>query len=85
MAYKCVNNVASTYLCDKFRKRSTIHNLATRKRDTLEIPLFKTATGQRTLIYRAVNIWNNSDDNLKACSSLRLFKNLMEDHIFSEL
>ena len=74
MAYYCVNNLASTCLWDKFRKRSTIHNLATRTRDTLEIAVFKTATGQRTLIYRAVNTWNNSDDNLKACSSLRLFK-----------
>ena len=26
MAYKCVKNLASTYLCNKFRKRSPVHN-----------------------------------------------------------
>ena len=49
MAYKCVNNLAPAYLCHKFHKRSTIHSLATRKRDTLEIPLLKTATGQQAI------------------------------------
>lgn len=37
MAWRCLNNLASTYLCDKFRKRSTIYSLATRKRDNHEI------------------------------------------------
>jgi len=37
MAYKFVNNLAPTYFCDKFRKRSTIHGLATRTPYTLEI------------------------------------------------
>ena len=85
MAYKCVNNLASAYFCDKkFRKRSTVHGLDTRKRYTREIPLFKTATGQRTFIYRAVNTWNNLDDNLKACSSLKRFRNLIKSHLISK-
>ena len=49
MAYKCVNNLAPAYLCHKFYKQSSIHSLATRKRDTLEIPPLKTATGQWTI------------------------------------
>ena len=49
MAYKCVNNLVPAYLCHKFHKRSTIHSLATRKRDTLEIPLLKIATGQQAI------------------------------------
>ena len=35
--YKCVNNLTSTYLCGKCLKRSTIHSLVTRRRDSLEI------------------------------------------------
>ena len=85
MAYtECVNNLAPAYFCDKFRKRSTIHGLVMRMRYTLEIPLLKTATGQRTFICRAVNTWNNLDDNLKACSSLKRFRNLIKSHLISK-
>ena len=49
MAYKCVNNLAPAHLFHKFCKQSSVHSLATRKRDTLEIPLLKTATGQWTI------------------------------------
>ena len=33
MTWRCLNNLASTYLCDKFRKRSTIYSLASCRRD----------------------------------------------------
>lgn len=33
-AWRCLNNLTSTCLCDKFRKRSTFYSLATRKRDS---------------------------------------------------
>ena len=49
MAYKCVKNLAPAYSCHIFRKRSTIHSLATRKHDNLEIPLLKTATGPQAI------------------------------------
>ncbi len=48
MAYKCVNGMAPSYLCRMFQTRSQLHNLNTRSSELLEIPLYRTATGQRS-------------------------------------
>ena len=55
MVYKCFNNLAPTYHTNEFFKRSNIHNRSTRNCDNLDIPAFKTSSGQRTFWYRAVN------------------------------
>ncbi len=70
MAYKCLNNLAPSYLANKFTKRSDIHNCQTRNNYCLNIPRFKTAAGQRTFHYRAVKIWNDIDDELKKIPEL---------------
>ena len=54
MAYKCANNLAPDYLCIKFKKRSSVHDCATRNNNKLQIPLYKTFSCQRTFAYRAV-------------------------------
>ena len=59
MAYKCANNLAPDYLCIKFNKRSPVHDPATRNNNKLQIPLYKTFSGQRTFAYRAVSLWNS--------------------------
>ena len=38
MAYKCVNNLAPNYLCDKFRKQSELHDHPMRYQDLLNTP-----------------------------------------------
>ncbi len=53
MAYKCVNGMAPSYLSRMFQTRSQLHNLNTRSSELLEIPLYRTATGQRSFRYRA--------------------------------
>ena len=45
MMYKCINNLAPSYLCDKFRKRSDIHKSHTRNHDLLQNSLYKTTRG----------------------------------------
>ena len=74
MTYKCMNNLAPTYLSDRFVKRSELHNRSTRNSGLLQIPLFRTATGQRSFLYRGVKIWNNLDNKLKQLPSLHIFK-----------
>ena len=61
---KCFNGLVSKYLVDKFTKRSSIHARHTRKRDLLYLPLYRTATGQRTFTYRGTSIWKNFDDDI---------------------
>ena len=43
MVYKCANNLAPVYLCNKLQKRTTIHDRATRHRNKLQIPFFRSA------------------------------------------
>ena len=50
-AYKCINGLAPSYLLNKIARRTQIHN-----RHSLQISLFKTATGQRTFTYRIASI-----------------------------
>ena len=58
MAFKCIKSLAPPYLCNKFRKRSDVHSLATRNSDLLNIPSFKSVSGQRSFHYRATTMWN---------------------------
>ena len=84
MTYKCVNGLAPLYLSVKLTKRSNIHSRNTRKRDSLNTPLFRTTAGQRTFQYRAANIWNNLDSQMKNYS-LKKFKVEMKDKLLSSL
>lgn len=84
MTYKCVNGLAPLYLSVKLTKRSNIHSRNTRKRDSLNTPLFRTTAGQRTFQYRAASIWNNLDSQMKNYS-LKKFKVEMKDKLLSSL
>ena len=84
MTYKCVYGLAPLYLSVKLTKRSNIHSRNTRKRDSLNIPLFRTTAGQRTFQYRAASIWNNLDSQMKNYS-LKKFKVEMKDKLLSSV
>ena len=83
MAYKCINGLAPSYLLNKIDRRTQIHNRHTRNRNSLQIPLFKTATGQRTFTYRIASIWNNLSENLKQSTSLNIFKQRLREHLLT--
>ena len=61
-------------LVGKLTKRSSIHARNTRKRYLLHLPLYRTASGQRTFAYRGTgtSIWNNLDT--KAMRFLAVFQ-----------
>ena len=48
MAFKCMTGRVPTYISSQFIKRQDVSNRNTRNSQQLNIPLFKTATGQRT-------------------------------------
>ena len=61
LTYKCFSGLAPKYLVDKFTKRSNIHACHTRQQTYYIYQwLYKTATGQRTFVYRGASIWNNT-------------------------
>ena len=78
MAYKCASNLAPEYLCAKFKKRSSVHNRTTRNNEKFEIPLFRSATGQRTFAYRAVSLWNTLDEDLRNATTVKAFKKALK-------
>ena len=65
MPFKCCYNLAPGYLCSSLLQRANIHDRLTRNCSSPEIPLFKTASGQRSFAYRAVKIWIDLDDSFK--------------------
>ena len=81
LTYKCFNGLAPKYLVDKFSKRSCIHTRHTRNRDLFHIPVYRTATGQRTFAFRGTSIWNNLDNDIKQCVSLQSFKQAIKGQL----
>ena len=52
LAYKCMNGHAPSYLSSQFIKRCDVSKRPTRSSQLLNIPQFKTASGQRSFYYR---------------------------------
>ena len=81
LTFKCMNGMAPTNLCSRFIKRGTISGRSTRNANILDIPRYKTATGQRSFLYRAVTIWNNLPSDIKLSSTMNIFKRKLINHL----
>ena len=80
LAFKCMSELAPAYLSDKLTRRSTVSSRKTRNSQMLNIPSFRSATGQKTFHYRAVNIWNNLNNNFKLCIDVNSLGISLEGH-----
>ena len=56
LTFKCMNDKAPRYLCDKFEQRNRVHNRHTNKNGDLDIPKFRTWVGQTSFKYRGTKI-----------------------------
>ena len=74
MVLKCLTSHVPGDLSSQFIKQEEISRRATRSSQMLNIPLFKTVSGQRTFYYRIVSIWNSVDSYLKTLESVSAFK-----------
>ena len=61
-----------------------LHEHPMRDQELLNIPPFRTATGQRTFHYRAVKIWNELEDELKHIPTLGNFKRKLKSHLLDK-
>ena len=84
LTYKCFKDLAPKHLVDELTKRFSIHARHTRKLDLLHIPLYRTASGQRTFTYRGTSIWNNLDHDIKQCVSLQSFKQAIKGQLLED-
>ena len=55
-----------------------VHTRNTRNNDKLNIPFFRSATGQRSFSYRAVQLWNDLPESLTNMESFNVFKNAIK-------
>ena len=74
LMHNCMYNQAPSYLSQMFTKRNQILDRENRNQNELDIPKYRTATGQRTFKYRGTKIWNALDEELKSTANLKLFK-----------
>ena len=72
--HKCVYNQAPSYLSEMFTKRNQIHDRKTLCQTDLDIPKYRTATGQRTFKHKGTKMWNALDEELKLTVNLKHFK-----------
>jgi len=64
--------------------RGQISDRKTRNSQQLNIPLCKTAAGQRTFQDRIVNLWNSLDKDLQLCKGSVDFKNNLKAKMLDE-
>ena len=74
LTFKCVKGLAPRYLCSRFVTRATVHIQNTRNKNKLDIPGYKSAAGQRSVLYRSVTMWNSLPTAINDCNSLEMFK-----------
>ena len=77
MAFKFMTGVSPEYLSNKFIPRGSISGRATRSSQKLNIPLCKSATGQRSFQYRVVSIWNAISPLLKLSQCVSSFSAIL--------
>ena len=80
MSFKCLTGCAPGYLSTQFIRRCDVTNRRTRS--LINIPRFRTASGQRTFCYRAVTLWNTLSNDLKLCESVDQFKRRLRSRLF---
>ena len=76
MVFKCVNNLAAIYLCNKLSKRSEIHKYSTRHCGDLNLGLCRTEAAKQSFFYRAVKHFNDLTSDTRSVNSVSIFKSL---------
>ena len=84
MCFKCMTGSAPGYLTEQFIKRSNVSKRSTRNAQALDIPLFRSASGQKTFYYQVVSLWNSLTPKLKLCQSQREFKQSLKRLLLTE-
>jgi len=73
--YKQQNNMLPGIFSDYFRVNHNVKSRCTRQSKDLYTPLFKTKSGQKSLVYAGAKLWNNISNSVRDTTSLQSFKN----------
>ena len=83
LAFKCMTGSTPTYLSLMFLTRGEVSGRTTRSSQLLQIPVFKSRSGQRTFFYRIVSLCNSLDNSFKLCNSAHNFKRKLRAKLFA--
>ena len=86
LAFKCVKGLAPTcsYLWHRFKTRACVYDCNTyRYKNNLNISAYKSASGQRTFLYRTMSFWNSLPREIRECDSLPIFKRHLKEFLSS--
>ena len=53
----------------------------TRNNQKINIPVFRTASGQRAFYYWTIKLWDNFEPSLKLSQSVHIFKRLLRNQL----
>ena len=81
IALKCMTGQAPEYLTSQFITRKQVSERTTQSSQNLNIPLFRTASEQRTFYYRTVKLWINLESFLKLSPSVEVFKRSLRSQL----
>ena len=81
LAFKCVKGLVPSYLTARFNKRSTVHEKDTRNKESLIIPHYKSTSGQRTLSYCGLRLWNSFPIELRKLNEIGHFKREIKEFL----
>ena len=84
LTFNCMTGHAPECLTSQFITRGHVSRRKTRNFQQLNIPLFKTVTGQKTFYYRGVSIRNNMNSRLKLCETTVYFKRTLKHYLVNE-
>ena len=84
LAFKSMTGQVPNYLSSNFISRGNISGRTTRSSSQLNIPLFKTKSGQRSFYYRTVTLWNALKPHFKLSESLTIFKRKMKAFLLNQ-
>ena len=84
MVCKSINDLAPTYLTEMFSRLSDTHKRELRNtRSDLEIPMRKSAYGQKCFSYKGAKMWNCLSLESKLSPTLKTFKKSIANQAFT--
>ena len=69
------------YLISQFIALEQVSERTTQSSQKLNIPLFRTVSGERTFYYRTFKLWNNLESFLKLSPSVEIFKRSLRSQL----
>ena len=81
--YKQQNNMLPNIFTNYFEHCHNIHDHNTRQVDSLSLNLFRTDSGQNTIMYKGAKYWNELPLVIRNANTLYIFKRLCKSNFLS--